>query len=56
MNNDTKADFHAHHIEGYAAAVYDQENPEGSHFDVPLISHIEGNLWIGRMHQRCPAR
>ena len=47
MNNDTKADFHAHHIEGYANAVFDRGDPESSHFDVPLISHIEGNLWMG---------
>jgi len=47
MNNDTKTDLNSHHIEGYANAVFDQGNPESSHFDVPLISHIEGNLWMG---------
>ena len=47
MNNDTKTDFQTYHIQGYAAAVYDEGSPESSHFDVPLISHIEGNLWMG---------
>jgi len=41
------ADLQTHHIEGYAAAVFDRGDPESSHFDVPLISHIVGNLWMG---------
>jgi len=47
MSTDTMTDLHSHHIEGYANAVFDRGNPESSHFDVPLISHIEGNLWMG---------
>jgi len=47
MNISTKADLNSHHIEGYANAVFDSGNPESSHFSVPLISHIEGNLWMG---------
>lgn len=48
MNINTKyTDVHSHHIEGYANVVFDQGDPESSHFEVPLISHIEGNLWMG---------
>jgi hypothetical protein len=39
------ADFESHHIEGHARAALEQGKP--SHFRVPLISHIEGNLWMG---------
>lgn len=40
-----EADFASHHIEGYARAA--REAGKDGHFSVPLISHIEGNLWTG---------
>lgn len=39
------ADFESHHIQGYARAALER-GVDGA-FDVPLISHIEGNLWMG---------
>ena len=39
---EVSADLSSHHIEGYAAADAWQR-----HFSVPLISHVEGNLWQG---------
>ena len=49
------ADFSSHHIEGYAHAAYKRGLP--SYFDVPLISHIEGGLWMGgcRAHTPLPS-
>jgi len=38
-------DFASHRIEGYARAA-EERGIDGS-FSVPLISHIEGNLWQG---------
>jgi len=38
-------DFATHHIEGYARAA--EEAGKDGFFSVPLISHIEGNLWQG---------
>lgn len=40
-------DFNSHHIEGYAAAALGTGPMEDAHFSVPLVSHIEGNLWMG---------
>jgi Dual specificity phosphatase, catalytic domain len=37
-----ETDFASHHIEGYALADREQRR-----FSVPLVSHIEGNLWTG---------
>lgn len=42
------ADFHTHRIEGYARAA--EERGIDAAFSVPLISHIEGNLWQGGCH------
>jgi protein-tyrosine phosphatase len=39
------ADFKSHHIEGHARAA--QERGLSGYFSVPLISHVEGNLWQG---------
>lgn len=40
------ADLQSHHIEGFACAA--QEAGLGNaYFDVPMISHIWGNLWMG---------
>lgn len=39
------ADFTTHHIEGYARAA--MEAGEDGYFKAPLISHIEGNLYVG---------
>jgi hypothetical protein len=42
------ADLASHHIEGYAAAVVNAGGGWAeAHFDVPLISHVAGNLWVG---------
>lgn len=38
-------DLESHHIEGYARAAI--EAGEDGRFDVPLISHVVGNLWTG---------
>lgn len=46
------ANFTDHHIEGYAAAAYERGLP--SHFAVPLISHIEGNLYMGGCEDGVP--
>lgn len=37
-----QTDLESHHIQGYATA-----DPEQRHFSMPLVSHIEGNLWTG---------
>lgn len=39
------ADFQNHHIEGYARAAI--ERGMNGRFSAPLISHIEGNLYVG---------
>ena len=39
------SDLTSHHIEGFARAVL--ECGVDAHFRVPLISHIDGNLWMG---------
>lgn len=39
------ADWQSHHIEGYAVAA--REKGEDGYFNAPLISHIEGNLYVG---------
>lgn len=42
------ADFSSHHIEGMARAAKERGwSNDRSSFQVPLISHIEGNLWTG---------
>lgn len=38
-------DLTSHHIRGFARAAIEAGKP--ARFDVPLISHIEGNLWVG---------
>jgi hypothetical protein len=38
-------DLQGHHIEGIARAA--QEAGKDGRFSVPLISHIDGNLWTG---------
>lgn len=48
MNNPTPnllADLTSHKINGYAAAAYDRGIP--AYFEVPLISHIHDNLYLG---------
>lgn len=37
-----KADFNSHRIDGFA-----REDPTQTHFDVPLVTHVKGNLWQG---------
>lgn len=39
------ADWQNHHIEGFAHAA--TRRGEDGYFNAPLISHIEGNLWVG---------
>jgi protein-tyrosine phosphatase len=39
------ADWQSHHIEGYAHAAI--EAGRDGYFNAPLISHIEGNLYVG---------
>ena len=39
------ADWQSHHIEGYARAA--MEAGADGYFNAPLISHIEGNLYVG---------
>jgi hypothetical protein len=39
------ADFESHHIEGHARAAADAGR--SSYFRVPLVSQIDGNLWMG---------
>lgn len=41
----TLADWQNHHIEGYARAAI--EAGRDGKFSAPLISHIEGNLYVG---------
>lgn len=42
------ADFGSHHIEGFAReAIRRYGSWNAARFDCPLISHIEGNLWMG---------
>lgn len=41
----TEADWQNHHIEGYARAA--MEAGKDGKFSAPLISHIEGNLYVG---------
>lgn len=43
--SDHHADFTSQPIEGFARIA--QERGESGHFRVPLISHVEGNLWQG---------
>lgn len=43
--NDEMTDLTSHHIEGYARAALEAGRPGA--FSVPLVSHIEGNLWMG---------
>lgn len=43
--DDVATDLESHHIEGYAIAAQQRGIP--SHFDIPIISHITGNLWMG---------
>ena len=40
-----RADWQSHHIEGYARAAL--ERGIDATFSAPLVSHIEGNLWVG---------
>ena len=42
---DLLADWRNHHIEGYAVAA--MEAGKDGKFSAPLISHIEGNLYVG---------
>lgn len=39
------SDLQSHHIQGYARAA--MKAGKNAHFDVPLVSHIEGNLYVG---------
>lgn len=48
----SNTDFQTHHIEGYARAA--QEAGLDGFFSVPLISHVEGNLWQGGCHDGAP--
>jgi len=44
----TMTDLDSHHIEGFAAAALRSGRDDAAaYFRVPLISHIEGNLWMG---------
>jgi protein-tyrosine phosphatase len=43
--DDIAADFGSHHIEGFARAAI--ERGQSGRFRVPLISHVDGNLWQG---------
>lgn len=40
-----ETDLTGHHIQGYARAAIEQG--KAGWFSVPLLSHLEGNLWIG---------
>ena len=40
------ADFETHRIEGYV------HQAGGAHVSVPLISHVDGNLWQGGCFDR----
>jgi hypothetical protein len=42
---DLSADFTTHRIQGYAVAALEAGKPGA--FDAPLVSHIQGNLWMG---------
>lgn len=42
---DHEADFESHHISGVARAAY--ERGLAADFNAPLVSHIDGNLWMG---------
>jgi len=48
------ADFQSHHIEGYARAAQEKNPLDDGWFSVPLISHVEGNLWQGGCSDRKP--
>lgn len=41
----TSTDLATHRIEGYARAA--EEAGKDGHFSVPLVTHVEGNLWQG---------
>jgi hypothetical protein len=43
--SDLTADWQNHHIEGYARAAL--EAGKDGYFNAPLISHVEGNLYVG---------
>lgn len=43
--NDLVTDFGTHRIEGLARAAQERGLP--AHFSVPIISHVDGNLWQG---------
>jgi len=43
-------DFDSHRIEGYARAALEKDPEADGWFRVPLISHVEGNLWQGGCH------
>jgi hypothetical protein len=45
LSMDLTADWSSHHIEGIARAA--EEAGKDGRFRCPLISHIEGNLWMG---------
>lgn len=45
MTTAPATDFGSHYIEGYARAAV--EAGRDGHFSVPLVSHIDGNLWMG---------
>lgn len=47
-----ETDFNSHHIEGYALAA--EKRGVDGFFSVPLISHIEGNLWQGGCQPGAP--
>src|SRR4051794_41301601 len=40
-----RADFTTHRIEGFVSAA--TAHGVDGHLDVPLVSHIHGNLWMG---------
>lgn len=45
MTKNVQADFETHYIEGYARAAL--ERGMNGEFKAPLISHIDGNLYMG---------
>ena len=45
------ADWRTGKISGNAAVKYNPSNPWASYFEVPMISHVEGNLWQGGCEQ-----
>lgn len=49
-----ETDFATHRIEGFARAASERKVPIDGSFSVPLISHVEGNLWQGGCRNGAP--